>query len=120
MSGRVQVSVASVQLQSVPLNAVAVSEAGSVSITVTVSLVAPEPTLLTASVLVAPVCPWVKFPLCALLMVRSGNWLIVVGSLAELLVVFVSPPPDTVAVLVTLEGALEATFTVRGIAGELR
>ena len=43
----------------------------------------------------------------------TGNWLIVVGSLAELLVVFVSPPPDTVAVLVTLEGALEATFTVR-------
>jgi hypothetical protein len=35
-----------------------------------------------------------------------------VTSLAVLFVVFVSPPPDTVAVLVTLEGALLETFTV--------
>jgi len=36
----------------------------------------------------------------------------VVGSEAESLDVFVSPPPATVAVLVTLAGALLATFTV--------
>ena len=53
----------------------------------------------------------------------SGLWLdatawdAVVGSLAELLPVFVSPPPDTVAVLVTLAPALAATFTVSVIAG---
>ena len=41
----------------------------------------------------------------------------VVGSLAVLLAVLVSPPPDTVAVLVTLAGALPATFTVRVITG---
>src|SRR3989304_4174537 len=112
MSGRVQVSVASVQLQSVPLNAVAVSEAGSVSVTVTAPLVGPEPLLVTVMAYVAPVCPWVKLPVWVLVMVRSGNWLIVVGSLAELLVVFVSPPPDTVAVLVTLAGGLLSTLTV--------
>src|SRR6266516_4458981 len=37
----------------------------------------------------------------------------VVGSLSVSLDVSVSPPPDTVAVLVTLAGALPATFTVR-------
>src|SRR5213592_561622 len=36
-----------------------------------------------------------------------------VGSAAVSLVVFVSLPPNTVAVLVTLGGALLATFTVR-------
>ena len=41
----------------------------------------------------------------------------VVGSFAVSLLVFVSPPPDTVAVLVTLAGALDATFTVSVIAG---
>src|ERR1700694_826701 len=41
----------------------------------------------------------------------------VVGSVAVSLLVLVSPPPDTVAVLVTLDGALLATFTVRVMAG---
>src|SRR5437773_100223 len=47
-------------------------------------------------------------------MVRSG-WRIVVGSSSVLLAVFSSAPPDTdtVAVLVTLGGALLATLTVR-------
>ena len=38
-------------------------------------------------------------------MVRSASWLIVVGSLALLLAVLTSPPPATVAVLVTVAGA---------------
>ena len=41
----------------------------------------------------------------------------VVTSLAVSLVVLVSPPPETVAVLVTEAGALLATFTVRVMAG---
>ena len=41
----------------------------------------------------------------------------VVGSLALSLVVLVSPPPATVAVLVTLAGALLATATVGTNAG---
>ena len=41
----------------------------------------------------------------------------VVGSLAVSFVVFVSPPPETVAVLVTIAAALFATFTVSVIAG---
>ena len=43
--------------------------------------------------------------------------MIVVRSLAVSLDVFVSPPPDTVAVFVTELGALLATVTVRVIAG---
>ena len=68
----------------------------------------------------APVCPCVKLPVCVLVMVRSGvppAALIVVISFAVSLVVLVSPPPDTVAVLVTLAGAFAATLTVSVIAG---
>src|SRR5947208_1678353 len=42
-----------------------------------------------------------------------------VRSVTELLVVFSSPPPETVAVLVTLAGASPATFTVTVIGGQL-
>jgi hypothetical protein len=48
----------------------------------------------------------------------AADW-IVVGSLAESLLVFVSPPPETVAVLVTVAGALLATPTVSVTAAEL-
>ena len=47
----------------------------------------------------------------------GGRGLMVVGSEAESLLVLVSPPPETVAVLVTLARALAATFTVSAIAG---
>jgi len=43
--------------------------------------------------------------------------IIVVGSVAVLLEVFPSPPPDTVAVLVTPPTALLPTFTVSVIDG---
>src|ERR1022692_3564945 len=42
-----------------------------------------------------------------------------VGSVAELLAAFVSPPPDTAAVFVTEAGAFPATFTVSVMAGKL-
>jgi hypothetical protein len=42
--------------------AVAVKPVGSVSVTVTVPLVAAVPVFLAVSVYVAPVCPCVKFP----------------------------------------------------------
>ena len=42
---------------------------------------------------------------------------IVVGSLAASLVVLLSPPPETVAELVTLAGAVLDTFTVSVSAG---
>src|SRR5690349_8287565 len=40
-----------------------------------------------------------------------------VGSVAVLLAALMSPPPDTVAVLVTLAGALAATFTASVMGG---
>jgi hypothetical protein len=56
----------------------------------------------------------VKFPACAFVIVRSGAEpaTIVVGFVAVSFDVLVSPPPATVAVFVTLAGALLATFTV--------
>ena len=42
---------------------------------------------------------------------------IVVGSLAVLLAGLTSPPPETVAILVTLAAALAETFTVTVIGG---
>jgi len=49
--------------------------------------------------------------------VAVGGVRIVVTSVATSFVVMVSPPPETVAVLVTLAGAFGATFTVRVIGG---
>src|SRR5689334_13863415 len=49
-------------------------------------------------------------------MARSGARTIV-GSVAVLLAALVSPPPETVAVLVTLAGALAATFTLSMMGG---
>ena len=43
--------------------------------------------------------------------------LTVVGSLAISLVILVSPPPETEAVFVKEFGALEATFTIKMMAG---
>ena len=59
---RVQVSVAKVQDQPEPLNAVAVKPEGNVSVTVTVPLVAEPPLLVTTMEYWAPVCPTVKLP----------------------------------------------------------
>ena len=112
-----QVRVLRVQVQPVPLIAVAVRPAGKVSITVTVLEVAAPPLFVAVIVYAAPVCPWLKLPEWLLDMVRSGGEAIVVTSLAVSLDVLVSPPPETVTVFVTEAGALLATFTVNVIAG---
>ena len=88
-----------------PLIAVAVRPPGSVSVAVTAPLVGVPPVFLTVIVYCAPVWPWMKLPLCVLLTIKSGPFPMVVGSLAPSLAVFSSPPPDTVAVLVTDAGA---------------
>ena len=51
--------------------------------------------------------------------IMSATWLIVVASDAELLPVFVSPPPETEAVLVTLAGAVAETLAVTVMAAKL-
>ncbi len=58
-----------------------------------------------------------KLPVWLLVMVRSGINVTLVGSLAVLFEVMNSPPPETVAVLVTLAGAFPATFAVKVIEG---
>src|SRR5215470_3261908 len=110
-----QASGARVQLHPVPLMAVAVSPVGKVSVTVTAPLVGPVPTLLTLTAYVAPVCPCVKLPLCDFAIASFGvsAGLMVVGSLALSLLVLVSPPPETLAALVTEAAAFPATFTVK-------
>jgi len=52
-----------------------------------------------------------------LVTVRSASWLILVGSFAVSFAMIISPPPDRVAVFVTVAGALAETFTVRVIVG---
>ena len=42
---------------------------------------------------------------------------IVVGSFAVSLLVLTSPPPATVTMFVTLDGAVDATFTIKVIDG---
>src|SRR5260370_396976 len=59
--------------------------------------------------------PGLRLPVWLLLMVKSATWVIVVGSLA--LARLTAPPPVTVAVLVTLAGALLSTRTVSVRAG---
>ncbi len=58
-------------------------------------------------------------PECVLATVRSGvpAATTVVGSEAELFAVFVSPPPLTATLLVTVDGALAATETVKVTVG---
>jgi hypothetical protein len=89
-----------------------VSPAGSVSVTVSVPVVADVPGLLTAIVYV-PVAPTVKLPVCVFVIASTGVTT-VVGSVAA--GVFAAPPPDAFAVFVTLAGALAATCTVSVIA----
>jgi hypothetical protein len=70
----------------------------------------------TITVYVAPVCPWLKFPVWVLLMLRAGTGAVftLVTSLA---VADAEPLPETVAWLVTCAGAFDATFTVTVIDG---
>ena len=94
---------------------------GGASVTVTLPLVGELPTFVTLSVKVIN-CPLMTTPpLCAFVSVRSGpdaGAVMTVGSVAVLLPGFVSPPPDTTAVFVTVPGAtLAPTVAVTEIAG---
>ena len=99
-------------VQPSPLKSVAVSPTGKVSTRLTVPLVAPAPELVTVMAYVSPASPCWKLPESAILTVRSGGGSIVTVSVAVSLEVLVSPPPETVAVLVTLPEVVEATSTV--------
>jgi hypothetical protein len=75
--------------------------------TVMVPLVADPPELL-GTIVYAPGTPTVKLPLCDFVMASvAGAGEIVVGSLA--VAVFVAPPPEAVAVLVTLPAVVALT-----------
>jgi hypothetical protein len=96
----------------------AVRPVGRVSETVTVPEVGPIAAASETVIVKVPVCPAAKFPVCDLAMLKSGGRVpMLTISEALLLAGFVSPPPLTVAVLVTEAGALAAMFTVRVIAG---
>src|SRR5947207_3069921 len=97
--------------------AVGARPAGSVSVTVTVPTVAAGPILLTVTVYGSALSPCLKLPLWLSARVKSATWMIDVGSLALLLAVLTSPPPATLAVLVTLAGAVGATLTLSVSAG---
>ncbi len=58
-----------------------------------------------------------KLPVWLFVIVMSGINVTLVRSLAVSFEVLISPPPDTVAELVMLAGAFEATLTVRVIEG---
>jgi hypothetical protein len=116
----VQVTVATTHDQPVPDSAVAVSPDGSVSTTVTVlpaTTSVPAASACTVMLYCAPVCACVKLPTCVLVTVRSGGNVTMVESVAVSLLVFASPPPDTVTELTSGLLALPATFTVSVITG---
>ena len=93
-----------------------VKPAGKRSATLT-PVAASGPVLLSVTVNVT-LSPTLGLALLTVLVKdKSANGLIVVASLALSLVVLVCPPPDTVAVLVIVAGAVGATFTVSVIGG---
>ena len=115
--------VATVQVQPAPESAVIVRPEGGVSVTVTKPLDGKVPTFATVTVYVT-VCPaTAMFGVCDFAIARSvaltgGVVVMVVGSVAVLLPVFVSPPPDTTAVFGTVPAAAPGlTLVVTEIGG---
>jgi hypothetical protein len=72
---------------------------------------------LSNEIVICDVPPTITLAGANALLTIGADKLIVVGSLAVSLAVFVSPPPLTLAVLVTVAGAFPATSTVSVIAG---
>jgi hypothetical protein len=120
------VQLAVVHVQPVPVIFVTVNPDGGFSATVTVPLVGPPlAEFETVTVYVAPVCPWVKFPVCDFVMesTAAAPPLTVVLVVKELfsafgsgvvevtLAVFVSVP-DVVAVTTRVIVAVAALFIV--------
>jgi hypothetical protein len=64
-----------------------------------------------------PACECMSQPTNVTALPPPADALMVVASLAVLLTGFASPPPETVAVFVTLAGALEETFTLTTMGG---
>jgi hypothetical protein len=117
----VQVRVGTAQVQPAPESAVIVRPAGGVSVTVTVPLDGELPTFNTVTKYVN-VCPGTTvFGLCVFAIVRSipaAGAAMIVGSESVLLVEFMSLPPDTTAVFVTVPGAaLALTLVVTVMSG---
>ncbi len=110
-SARVHVSVASVHVHPAPAIAVALSPAGNASETTTTSDVGPAPAFATDTVYVAPVCPRVNVPVCAIASVRSAGATTVAVSTAVSFAPFASPPPATVTLFTSVPAALTATLT---------
>ena len=101
------------QVQPAPDIAVIVRPAGGVSVTVTVPLDGELPTFETVTAYVT-VCPGLAMSgVCTFARVRSlaptgGAAVMIVGSVAVLLDVFESPPPDTTATFETVPGGTPA------------
>jgi hypothetical protein len=108
----VTVTVTAPQVQPVPVLLARVYPVGRVSTTVTV----PDVALVAAAMFVTvisqtAVCPWVKVPEGAFVIDSIGVDTIVTVSVFELTGT-VLPLPFTVAVLLTLAAAFEATLTI--------
>lgn len=119
VSELVQLSVLSVQTQDWgELIEIIVSPVEAVAVTVIGPLEGALPKFVTPKMTQSLVSPTETLPPAKSLILRSmtGTTMMVL-SLAVLFVVFVSPPPVTVALFVTEAGALAATFTVTVIVG---
>ena len=106
---------ATTQVQPGPDSAVTVRLGGGVSVTVMGPFVGALPTFVTLMVNVI-VCPGATAPALGVFRsVRSGpptGEVMTVGSVAVLLPLFGSPPPETTAVFVTVPGATPAPTLV--------
>src|SRR5437899_1853847 len=99
---------------------VAVSPAGRLSDTASVSVVAPGPSFRSVSVSVARSGRWLEVPDCLLATAMVGMPVVdhtVVASLYPFFLHDALPISLTVAVFVTLETAVDATFTVSVMTG---
>src|SRR5258708_2595740 len=105
-------------VQPVPVPLANARPEGSVAVTVMIPLLAALPPFVTVRVNCAPCWPAVKLPTCDFAMVKSGNCVTVTMSVFEvlLLVLLSMQVHATAAVLLTLAGALAATFTFSVIA----
>ena len=103
------------QVQPEPESAVRVRPGGGASVTVTVPLVGALPTFVTVRVKLVGCPAMTTPPVCVFVSVRSGpptGEVMTVSSVAVLLAVFGSPPPDTTALFVTVPGATPAPTLV--------
>jgi hypothetical protein len=115
------VCVTTTQSQPEPESAVTVRLGGGASVTVTVPCVGDPPTFITLIVNVIA-CPGITAAAAGTFVIvrsaPSSGEAITVGSDAVLLALFGSPPPATVAMFVTVPGAvLAATIAVTVMTG---